>query len=258
MSKIYVVATPIGNLEDITLRALKILKEVPLIVCEDTREAIKILKRYDIKGQLISYYKPKEKERIPLILKELRSGKDIALITDSGTPLISDPGSLLIREAIKEGFQIIPIPGPSAVTTAIMVSGFEASSFTFAGFPPRGERSLENYTEKILSFPHPVVIYERANRVERFLEFVSKKDKNRKIVVGKEMTKLFEEYLRGDVEKVLKKIKERELKGEITIVIEGGRETKGKIKRELKNMIKVLYDKYKVPKPILKDLTKLY
>lgn len=258
MSVIYVVATPIGNLEDITLRALKILKEVPLIVCEDTREAIKILRRYDIKGQLVSYYKPKEKERIPLILKELRSGKDIALITDSGTPLISDPGSLLIKEAIKEGFKIIPIPGPSAVTTAIMVSGFEANSFTFAGFPPRGEKSLENFTEKILSFPHPVVIYERANRVKRFLEFVSKKDKNRKIVVGREMTKLFEEYLRGDVEEVLRKIKERRLKGEITIVIEGSRETKDKVKRELRNILKLLYGKYKVPKPILKDLTKLY
>ncbi len=258
MAKVYVVATPIGNLEDITLRALRILKEVPLIVCEDTREALKILKKYEIKGNLMSYYKPKEKEKVPLILKELKMGKDIALITDSGTPVISDPGALLIREVIKEGFEIVPIPGPSAVTTALMVSGFEANSFIFAGFPPRGGKSLENFVEQILNFPSPVVIYERANRLKNFLEFVAKKDKERKVLVAREMTKLHEEFLRGTAGDILGKIKGRDLKGEITIVIEGCKEAKTKEKEPLKNILKLLYVKYKVPKPILKDLTKLY
>jgi len=257
MPKVYVVATPIGNLEDITLRALRILKEVPLIVCEDTREALKILKKYQIEANLMSYYKPREKERIPLILREMKKGKDIALITDSGTPVISDPGAILIREAIKEGFEIVPIPGPSAVTTALMVSGFEANSFTFAGFPPKGEKVLENFVEQILSFPHPVVIYERGDRVRKFLELVEKKDKDRKVLVAREMTKLYEEFLRGSVSEIVERIKEKDLKGEITIVIEAGKGAMKKEKKELKNLIKLLYAKYKVPKPILKDLTKL-
>lgn len=257
MATIYVIATPIGNLEDITLRALRILKEVPLIVCEDTRESLKILKKYDIKGQLISYYKPREKERIPLILKELKKGKDVALITDSGTPLISDPGSLLIKEALKEGFKVVPVPGPSAVTTALMVSGFEASSFTFAGFPPRGEKELERYVAKLLDLPHPVVLFERANRVERLLRAIAKADGKREILIGREMTKMYEEFLRGRAEEILEVVKEKELVGEITIVIEGGK-GKEKGKKELKSILKLLYAKYKVPKPILKDLTKLY
>lgn len=257
MSTIYVIATPIGNLEDITLRALRILKEVPLIVCEDTRESLKILKRYDIKGQLVSYYKPREKERIPLILKELRNGKDIALITDSGTPLISDPGSLLIREAIKEGFKIVPVPGPSAVTTALMVSGFEANSFTFAGFPPRGEKELKNHVAKLLEETHPVVLFERANRVKRLLGIIAKIDKKRNILIAREMTKMHEEFLRGTAEELQGILEGKELKGEVTIVIDAGK-GKGKGKETLKNILKVLYVKYKVPKPILKDLTKLY
>ncbi len=258
MSRVYVVATPIGNLEDITLRALRILREVPLIVCEDTREALKILRKYNIKTKLISYYKPREKEKIPLIIKELKSGKDVALITDSGTPLISDPGSLLIEEAIKEGFEIVPVPGPSAVTTAIMVSGFEANSFTFAGFPPRGEKSLEEFVESILALPHPIVVYEKAERVERFLKIVAMKDKERKLQIGREMTKLYEEFLRGDAVEILFKIKEKKLKGEVTIVIDGSKKAKTKEKKALKNILNLLYVKYKVPKPILKDLTKLY
>lgn len=258
MSKIYVVATPIGNLEDITLRALRVLRKVPLIVCEDTREAQKILKKYEIKGNLMSYYKPKEKEKVSFILKELKRVKDIALITDSGTPVISDPGALLIREAIKEGFEIVPIPGPSAVTTALMVSGFETNSFIFGGFPPRKGKSLENFVEQILNFPGPVVIYERANRVKNFLEFVAKKDKDRMVLVAREMTKLHEEFMRGSVEDILGKIKGKELKGEITIVLEGCKKAKKKRKEPLKYILKLLYAKYKVPKPILKDLTKLY
>lgn len=258
MSKVYVVATPIGNLEDITLRALRILREVPLIVCEDTRESIKILKKYEIKGNLISYYQPKEKEKVPSILKELKSGKDIALITDSGTPVISDPGAFLIKEALKEGFEIVPIPGPSAVTTALMVSGFEANSFLFGGFPPKKGKGLENFIEQILNFPNSVVIYERANRVKNFLELVAKKDKGRMVLVAREMTKVHEEFLRGTVEEILEKVKKKGLKGEITIVIEGCKETKRKEKKPLKSILKLLYAKYKVPKPILKDLTNLY
>lgn len=256
MSKVYVVATPIGNLEDITLRALRILREVPLIVCEDTRESIKILKKYEIKGNLISYYKPKKK--VPSILKELKSGKDIALITDSGTPVISDPGAFLIKEALKEGFEIVPIPGPSAITTVLMVSGFEANSFLFGGFPPKKGKGLENFIEQILNFPNSVVIYERANRVKNFLELVAKKDKGRMVLVAREMTKVHEEFLRGTVEEILEKVKKKGLKGEITIVIEGCKETKRKGKKLLKSILKLLYAKYKVPKPILKDLTNLY
>ncbi len=258
MSTIYVVATPIGNLEDITLRALKILKEVPIIFCEDTRESIKLLKKYGIKAKLISYYKPKEKERIPWILRELKSGKDCALIADSGTPLLSDPGALLLREALKEGIKVVPIPGVSAVTAALMVSGFDVQSFTFAGFPPKGEKRLKEFVEKIMKIPHTVVFYERADRVKSLIEIISEKDRKREIVMGREMTKIFEEFLRGNAEDLLGEIKERELKGEITIVMEGRKEKETQSKRMLKDILKILYVKYKVPKPILKHLTKLY
>ncbi|MGQ9617793.1 MAG: 16S rRNA (cytidine(1402)-2'-O)-methyltransferase [Candidatus Aminicenantia bacterium] len=257
MANIYVISTPIGNLEDITLRAIKILKVVPLIVCEDTRESMKLLKKYNIKARLVSYYKPREAERIHLIIHEVKKGIDCALITDSGTPLVSDPGALLLREAIKKGINIVPVPGPSAVLSALMVSGFDAQSFVFVGFPPKGKSTLQNFVKEILKFPHTIVLYERANRVKKLLEIMIKYDRVRKIVICREMTKVYEEFIRGTIEEVLEKLENKEIKGEITIVIEGGKK-KEKDRKALKEILKILYEKYKVPKPILKNLTKLY
>ena len=133
---LYIVATPIGNLEDITLRALRILKEVEAIACEDTRQTVKLLNAYDIRKRLISYFQPRERQRVPEIIGLLKSGKDVALVSDAGTPGISDPGFPLIREALKEGFRVVPIPGPSALAAALSAAGLPTHRVLFVGFPP--------------------------------------------------------------------------------------------------------------------------
>ena len=217
---LYVVATPIGNLEDLTIRALTTLEEVQVIACEDTRQTIKLLNKYNIKKKLISYYHPKESQKIPQIINLLKQGKDVALVTDSGTPGISDPGYPLIREAITQGIKIIPIPGPSAITAALSVAGLPTHRFIFLGFLPPKKEATKKLLKSLKNEKATLVFYLPTRRLLSFLDLTRETIGNRQIVIAREMTKIYEEFLRGTTEELLKKLEGKKLKGEATILIE--------------------------------------
>ena len=216
MSTIYITATPIGNLEDITLRALRVLKEVDLVVAEDTRVTKKLFGKYDIHTKLIRYDEHSHKKAVKTIIDFLKGGKDIALVADAGTPTISDPGHRLVRE-IKNipNVSIVPIPGPSAVTTALSVSGIKADNFLFLGFLPH-KKGRETLFKKIQDSKETVVFYESPHRI---LKTIKKLPDNREIVVCKELTKLYERVISGTRDEVLKKLDNT--KGEFVIVVSG-------------------------------------
>jgi len=218
---LYVVATPIGNLEDLTFRALRTLGEVSVIVCEDTRRTRKLLNKYSIKKKLISYYHPKENQKIPQIISLLKQGKDVALVTDSGTPGISDPGYPLIREAITQGIKIIPIPGPAAITTALSVAGLPTHRFLFLGFLPPKKEATKKLLVSLKNEKATLVFYLPTRKLLSFLDLTRETIGNRQIVIAREMTKIYEEFLRGTTEELLKKLEEKKLKGEATVLISG-------------------------------------
>ncbi len=218
---LYVVATPIGNLEDLTFRALRTLGEVSVIVCEDTRRTRKLLNKYSIKKKLISYYHPKESQKIPQIIGLLKQGKDVALVTDSGTPGISDPGYPLIREAITQGIKIIPIPGPAAITAALSVAGLPTHRFLFLGFLPPKKVATKKLLVSLKNEKATLVFYLPTRKLLSFLDLTRETIGNRQIVIAREMTKIYEEFLRGTTEELLKKLEEKKLKGEATVLISG-------------------------------------
>ncbi len=220
---LYVVATPIGNLEDLTFRALRTLGEVSVIVCEDTRRTRKLLNKYSIKKRLISYYHPKESQKIPQIISLLKQGKDVALVTDSGTPGISDPGYPLIREAITQGIKIIPIPGPAAITAALSVAGLPTHRFLFLGFLPPKKEATKKLLVSLKNEKATLVFYLPTRKLLSFLDLTRETIGNRQIVIAREMTKIYEEFLRGTTEELLKKLEEKKLKGEATVLISGSR-----------------------------------
>ena len=205
MGKLYTIATPIGNLSDISLRALEALKSVDAIICEDTRVTKKLLDRYQINKLLISYHQHSQIVKIDTIVELLKSGKNIALVTDAGTPGINDPGGILIAEAIKENICIIPIPGASAMTVLLSISGIDADRFIFLGFIPKkkGRKTFfDNCIKMLAIFNLPVVIYESPYRILKTLKDFSKiNDFN--VIIGREMTKKFEEIIRGDIKTVI-------------------------------------------------------
>ncbi|TES85757.1 MAG: 16S rRNA (cytidine(1402)-2'-O)-methyltransferase, partial [Candidatus Aminicenantes bacterium] len=214
---LYVVATPIGNLEDLTFRALRTLGEASVIVCEDTRWTRKLLNKYSIKKKLISYYHPKESQKIPQIISLLKQGKDVALVTDSGTPGISDPGYPLIREAITQGIKIIPIPGPAAITAALSVAGLPTHRFLFLGFLPPKKEATKKLLVSLKNEKATLVFYLPTRKLLSFLDLTRETIGNRQIVIAREMTKIYEEFLRGTTEELLKKLEEKKLKGEATV-----------------------------------------
>jgi 16S rRNA (cytidine1402-2'-O)-methyltransferase len=218
---LYVVATPIGNLEDITLRALRILKEVDLIACEDTRQTQKLLNHYNISTRTISYHEHNEMTRASELVHQVQGGASVALVTDAGMPGISDPGFRLISLAIRHQLPVVPIPGASAFLSALVASGLPADSFRFSGFLPakRGERRAE--LDAIRQSPHTQLFYEAPHRVVAALEdIVEALGPDRPIVIAREVTKLHEEFLRGRVSEVLETLKSRDaVKGEITLLI---------------------------------------
>lgn len=220
---LYVVATPIGNLEDLTFRALRTLGEVSVIVCEDTRRTRKLLNKYSIKKRLISYYHPKESQKIPQIISLLKQRKDVALVTDSGTPGISDPGYPLIREAITQGIKIIPIPGPAAITAALSVAGLPTHRFLFLGFLPPKKEATKKLLVSLKNEKATLVFYLPTRKLLSFLDLARETIGNRQIVIAREMTKIYEEFLRGTTEELLKKLEEKKLKGEATVLISGSR-----------------------------------
>ncbi len=219
MGKLYVVPTPIGNLKDITLRALEVLRSVNYIACEDTRRTLILLNHYNIKGKkLISYYEPKEEKQIPKIMKVLEK-EEVALVTDAGTPAISDPGYRLIRRCIEEGVEVEVLPGPSAVTTALVGSGLPTDRFLFAGFPPK--KGTRSFLEELKTCQEAtVILFESPKRVLKTLQLVREVFGEVSVCVARELTKIHEEYIRGSVSEVIEEISKRgELKGEVVILI---------------------------------------
>jgi 16S rRNA (cytidine1402-2'-O)-methyltransferase len=219
--RLYVVGTPIGNLEDITFRAVRVLGEVAAIACEDTRQTVKILNRYGLKKPLISYFHPREGQRIPEIIRLLKEGKDVALVSDAGTPGISDPGFPLIREALREGVAVVPVPGPAAVTTALSAAGLPTHRFLFLGFPPPKSTGLRKLLAARIDEEATLVFYLPTRRIPEFLEAVREVLGDRRVVVARELTKVYEEFLRGTVTELAAAIGSRALKGEATVLVEG-------------------------------------
>lgn len=224
---LYVIATPIGNLEDITLRALRVLGEVQLIAAEDTRTARKLLNRYDIKTRLTSYYEHNKKNKMPVLLEMLEE-QDIALISEAGTPGISDPGYELIKGAIEKGYQVVVLPGPSAVTTAVAASGLPADQFIYLGFLPRKKGEKRRLLGSVSSEPRTIVCFESPHRVGDSLSAMLETLGDRSIAVCREMTKLHEEVYRGLLSMAAKHFQKP--RGEFTIVIQGT----GNLKKSLR------------------------
>jgi 16S rRNA (cytidine1402-2'-O)-methyltransferase len=219
--RLFVVGTPIGNLEDVTLRALRVLGEVAAIACEDTRQTLKILNRYGIRKPLISYYQPREGQRVPEIIRLLKEGRDVALVSDAGTPGISDPGFPLIRAALKEDIAVVPIPGPSAVTAALAASGLPTHRFFFAGFPPPTSTGLRKRLGSLRDEEATLVFFLPTRRIPEFLAAVIEVLGDRRVVVARELTKIHEEFLRGTASELAAALDGRALKGEATILVEG-------------------------------------
>jgi len=224
MNYLCIIATPIGNLEDISLRALRILKEVDLILCEDTRKTKKLLSHYNIQKHLLSYHQHSSAQKIEQITALLRKGKNIALVTDSGTPGISDPGNKLIayiREKLPHVI-ITPIPGPSAVATIASVAGIAMDKFLFLGFPPK-KRKREKFFQRIVDSPYPVIFYESPYRIKKTLKDILKLAQENNIrlqaLIGRELTKKFESFYSGSLEEVVSQLKNSSLKGEFTILV---------------------------------------
>jgi len=216
---LYIVATPIGNLEDITFRAIRTLKEADLIACEDTRVAQKLLNHYEIKKPLISYFQHSKLAKINQIIDSLKSGKNVALVTDAGSPGISDPGNKLVEEAVKNYILVIPIPGPSGLTALASVAGIDMQRFTFLGFSPH-KKGRETFFKKIVNSRYPVIYFDSVHRVIKNLELLNSLDPGKNIILGRELTKMFEEIIRGKSLDVLKYFEENKskIKGEFIII----------------------------------------
>ncbi len=207
---LYLCATPIGNLGDITLRALEVLKEADVIVAEDTRRTRKLLSHYGITTPLsASLYQGVEEERVEDVLALLRAGKKVALVSDAGTPLISDPGFPLVRACIREGIPVVPIPGPSAVLAALVGSGLPPDRFLFAGYPPRKTGERRRWLSELLSIPATVIFFESPHRLISTLEILAELDPERPTVVARELTKIHEEFVRGTASQVLGEFQRR-------------------------------------------------
>ena len=219
---LYIVATPIGNLEDVTLRALRVLDQADLIACEDTRQTQKLLNRFGIQKRTVSYHEHNEVGRTKELLSELEQGARIALVSDAGMPGISDPGSVIIREAVGRGIPVVPVPGPSALISALVASGLETSSFRFFGFLPAKSGQRRTFLEQLKSAPETLVFYEAPHRIiETMRDLSTMFGSARRVVIARELSKVHEEFLRGSVQDLLEKLQAREVKGEITLMVEG-------------------------------------
>jgi len=218
---LYLVGTPIGNLGDITLRALETLKSVDLIAAEDTRQTKKLLVHFSIKKPVTSYYEHNKRTKGEVIIEKLLIGKKVALVSDAGMPGISDPGSDLVRECIEKNIEISVIPGPSAVVAGLVASGQDTSAFVYGGFFPRQTKDKKKLMEQLAKEPRTIVFYESPHRLCQTLEEIKKNWGDRNCCVAREITKIYEEFKRGTLSEVLQYYQERNVKGEITLIIGG-------------------------------------
>ena len=216
---LYLVATPIGNLEDITFRAIRILKEVDLIAAEDTRQTLKLLNHYEINKPLISYHRHNEDIKQEVLIEKLKEGKNIALVSDAGTPVISDPGEVIVKEALKENIEVIPIPGACALINALIASGLDTKEFSFYGFLSLNKKLRKEKLQEIKRENKTIILYEAPHKLTSTLKDLEQVLENRQIVVARELTKIHEEFIRGTASEILEKYTEP--KGEHIILIEG-------------------------------------
>lgn len=216
---LFVVATPIGNLGDMTFRAVETLKKVDLVACEDTRVTKKLLSHYGIKTPTISYFQHSKLAKISQIIDILKSGKNVALVTDAGTPGISDPGNKLVEQVLMECIKVVPVPGPSGLAALVSVAGIDMQKFIFFGFPPH-KKGRETFFKEIIAAKYPAIYYESPHRVVKNLELLKRLEMKKKIILGRELTKMFEEIVRGTVEEVLNYFQENlgKIKGEFIII----------------------------------------
>jgi len=221
---LFLVSTPIGNLEDVTLRALRVLKEVDLVACEDTRRTRVLLAHYGISTALTSLYDEIEQKKSEVLVAKLTEGISIAYVSDAGTPLISDPGYRLVRHAIEAGVPVVPVPGPSAVITALSVSGMPSDRFAFFGFLPERSGRRQSVLRDLKDLPVTLVFYESPRRVVESLRDIRAVLGDRQVAVTRELTKLFEEVKRGPVSDVIAQMEGGDVKGEITLLVEGAGE----------------------------------
>lgn len=221
---LYLVPTPIGNLEDITFRALETLKKVDVIAAEDTRHTQKLLNHFHIQKELISYHEHNRMERIPQLLQRLEAKETIALVSDAGMPAISDPGYELVRAVTEKQIHVIPLPGANAATTALIASGLPTDAFCFYGFLPRKKQEKEDALSYIGKLPATIILYESPYRIKDTMKMMEKVLGNRNIVLARELTKLYEQFVRGSVKDVIKWLDTNEIKGECCILIEGAKE----------------------------------
>ena len=215
---LYIIATPIGNLEDITLRAIRILKEVDLIAAEDTRHTLKLLNHLEISKPLISYHRHNEEIRTEELIKELKTGKNIGLVSDAGTPGICDPGEEIIKKCIEESIKIVPIPGACAMINALITSGISTKEFIFLGFLPLNKKSRKEKLEEIKNANKTIILYEAPHKLKSTLNDLSLILEDRSVVLARELTKIHEEYIRGTVKELMEKTDN--LKGEMILIIE--------------------------------------
>ena len=221
MGKIYLVPTPIGNLGDITLRALEVLKSVDLIAAEDTRQSLKLLNHFNIKKSLISYHKHNEQGKSEELIDRVRNGENIAVISDAGTPGISDPGSIVLKKCIENGIDVEVLPGATAFTTAIIYSGLDTSAFIFRGFLPRENKEKKEFVESLKDRRETIIFYESPYRVIDTLTFLKENFGNRNIAICRELTKLHEEIYRGSLEEAICYFNDNIPKGEFVLVLQG-------------------------------------
>ena len=225
MGSLYLVATPIGNLEDITLRALRVLREADLIACEDTRHTAKLLTRFGITTPRISCHEFNEESRVPELLRFLREGKNIALVSDAGTPLVSDPGYKIVSACRMEGIAVIPVPGASAAITALSASGLPSDSFFFAGFLPARAAPRRRRLKELSAIPATLILFEAPHRLRASLKDTAEILGTRRAALAREITKIHEEFLYGTLDEIFAAVRDRsEIRGEITLIIESGEE----------------------------------
>ena len=253
-------ATPIGNLEDITFRAIRILKEVDLIAAEDTRQTLKLLNHYEISKPLISYHRHNEEIKVDWLIEKLKEGKNIALVSDAGTPVISDPGEIIVKEAIENDIQIIPIPGACAAINALIASGLNAREFCFFGFLSLNKKLRKEQLEDIKKENKTIILYEAPHKLTQTLKDLEKILNNRKIVIARELTKVHEEFLRGTTSEIMEKYQEP--KGEHIILISGNEQKQETEEEKIKNEMTidelyVFYEKQGLTKnEIIKKIAK--